>query len=184
MKIKIFGVVLEIKYSFLVLIIISFLSSIFRNYMYYYFACYLFIIFHELSHIFVASIFKCKLKKVEISICGMSANIELTKSKLKNIIIFLAGPLSNAILFIIFINNQFISKINIILAIINLIPIFPLDGYRIFREIGIKTNIFEYLIYFILLIIGLSLKNISIIIFIIYVILLKINNRRVDSFHC
>lgn len=184
MKLRLFGIIVEIKYSFIILLILNIISKTFRNYNHYYFACYLFILFHEFSHIFVASLFNCRLKKIEFSLCGMSANIMLNKNKLKNILIFLAGPLANIILFLIFHENGFISKINIVLGIINLLPIFPLDGYRILKELKVKTNKLEYILYIIIVLLGIILKNFSMIIFIVYIIILKINNRQTDGFQC
>ena len=59
---------------------------------------------------------------------------------IKWLLIFLAGPISNIILAIIFKNVTMVYTINLALAIINLIPIYPLDGYNIF-EIILKVLI-------------------------------------------
>ncbi|MBR1884467.1 MAG: hypothetical protein IJ809_06040 [Clostridia bacterium] len=184
MRIKIKGIVIELKYMLIVLIILTIISEKTRNFLYYYIACYMFVMFHEFSHILVASIFRYKCRRVELSICGMSANIELGKNIMKNVLIFLAGPMSNIILAIIFYNNQFIFSINVVLAVVNLLPIYPLDGYRIKKALGIKNQFVEYITYFLLFILFIITKNLSIIIFLVYIILLKISAFNNDKYHC
>ena len=116
-------------------IIIGFLCIIFkgiRNYFENYFICYLFIIFHELSHMLVASICGIKTSKITIRISGLSINLENNNCKnLKWLAMYLAGPVSNIILASIFKSVPMVCGINLALAIINLIPIEPLDGYNI-----------------------------------------------------
>ena len=175
MKFKIGKILIEIKISFIVFFFIYLFSKSFRNIFYYYFACYMFIMFHEFCHILTASLFKYELNKIEFSMCGMSANLNIDKNKLKNILVFFAGPISNIILAIIFCNNNFIFNINLVLAILNLIPIFPLDGYRIAKQLNLDTTKFEFIIYVIIVILSILFQNISFIIFIIYIVFLKNN---------
>ena len=175
MKFKIGKILIEIKISFIIFTFIYLFSISFRNIFYYYFACYMFIMFHEFSHILVASLFKYELKKIEFSICGMSANLNMSNHKLKNIFVFLAGPISNMILAILFCSNNFIFTINLVLLFVNLIPIFPLDGYRIVKQLNFNIKKIEIIIYIIILLLSLLLSNISFIMFIIYITFLKNN---------
>ena len=126
------------------IIIVGILCVIFkeiRNYFENYFVCYLFIIFHELSHMLVASICGIKTSKITIRISGLSINLENTKCQnLKWLAIYLAGPVSNIILASIFKNVSMVRGINLALAIINLIPISPLDGYNI---VGVLLKFFK-----------------------------------------
>ena len=108
------------------------------------------ILIHEISHIIVAKIFKIKLKNLRISIFGASLEIEKTKKNrnIKKILTYISGPISNLIVAILvkYININESEKINIIytnlsLCIFNLLPIIPLDGGNILREIlKIKLN--------------------------------------------
>lgn len=113
-----------------------------------------FALMHEISHIIVARILGYKLKVLKIMPIGFSiylkTNIEDYNKKilngsiynLKKIIISIAGPLSNIIIFLItLILNINISLkteiiyINAIIAIFNLLPIYPLDGAKIIKNI-------------------------------------------------
>lgn len=118
-------------------IILKELRSYFENY----FVCYLFIVFHELSHMFVASICGIKTRKISIRISGLSINLDKNTGKNgKWLAIYLAGPMSNIILASIFKNVPMVCGINLALAIINLIPIEPLDGHNI---MGVLLKIFN-----------------------------------------
>ena len=109
---------------------------------------------HELGHIIAGVILKMKLEKIEILPCGFSSsfkeNLMDYKYKLKNanllelkkIIIAIAGPILSVILAILFtyIDITYITKqdaiySNLLIAIFNLIPIYPLDGGRIIKGI-------------------------------------------------
>lgn len=108
------------------------------------------ILIHEIAHIMVAKIFKIKLKNLRVSIFGASLEIEkkIRNKKIKKILMYLAGPISNLILAILIqyanINEEEKIKIiytNLSLCIFNLLPIMPLDGGNILKEIlKIKLN--------------------------------------------
>lgn len=168
------------------LFIIGLLSIIFkgiRQYFENYFVCYLFIVFHEFSHMFIASIFGVKTKKLNIRISGLSISLnEKNRQGWKWICIFLIGPISNVILANIFKNVPLVYTINLALAIINIVPIYPLDGYNVFtvilRMIRLKNiekiqGIVQYIILLILGILGIYqfifFKNPSIILMSIYI---------------
>lgn len=193
MKIKTPYFTLEIEILFIITLLISIFSLNFRNYLSNYYICYLFILFHELSHMFVASIFGKEINQFKLSLSGVNISFKeeylnsMNIFKIKNILIYAAGPLSNILLSILFINNKMIFSINIFLAILNLLPIYPLDGYNILECIlniffnVEKCNIiidiiskFLFLLLFILAIFQLIiLKNPSILIFLIYIIILN-----------
>ncbi len=177
MRVKIKEFIIEIKYSFLIILIMNILSIKIRNIFKYYFACYMFIMFHEFSHIIVALIFNYTCSKIEFSMCGMCANIALKNKSKREIFIYLAGPLSNILFAFLFLNNNFIFKINLILALINLIPVFPLDGYRIFKLLNTNTKILENIMYVFILIYIVITKNFNLCVFFVYIIFLRLNVR-------
>lgn len=122
------------------------------------------ILIHELSHSYVAQKSNIVIKKITLFIFGGVAQLtrepEDPKTELK---VAVAGPISSIILAGVFFtismffrsagpyNNKitfelfrYLFMINLILAVFNLIPAFPLDGGRIFRAfIWMFTNNME-----------------------------------------
>ena len=109
---------------------------------------------HEIGHLLTGMLLGMKPKKLEIKPYGISIsfllkpndyNMKIGKSNLlgiKKILVALAGPLTNLILIILFYNakinifsNLKIIYSNILLIVFNLIPIYPLDGGRILKEV-------------------------------------------------
>ena len=197
-KIRIKNTTLEVEYLVIITIIISCISKAVRSYFLNYYICILFIVYHESSHIFVATILNRELKKITISISGLTAYFKYDykpknrKYYVKSIIIFLAGPISNLLMAVLFKNIKFIYEINMFLALLNLFPIYPLDGFNILKSIlylVFKNNqsivnyflrtlsLFFLIIYIaILLIIFICYKNVTSIIFASYILLINLKN--------
>ena len=126
----------------------------------------LFALIHELGHIIVGVILGFKPTKLEIMPYGISVgfkikcedyNKKIKKGNMlaiKKVIIALAGPLTNLILTIIFltvtinffgIERNLVIYSNILIGAFNLLPIYPLDGGRITKNIlhiiiGLKSS--------------------------------------------
>ena len=115
---------------------------------------FLWIILHELAHIFIAKKFGCTFNKINISIWGVKADFIdfdelLEKDKL---IVYLAGPVFNIFtgillfcLYYIFELNYLKSSItiNICLGSFNLLPAYPLDGARILEILLSKKFLYK-----------------------------------------
>lgn len=177
----------------------------------------LFAIIHELGHVLTGIILGFKPKNIEVLPIGISACFYMqcddynkkinyaNRFVLKKVIISCAGPITNFIIAIIFyffdfsifnISREFIIYTNLIIGIFNLIPIYPLDGGRIIKnilhiKIGLKksykyTKIIANLTIIILTIFSsmaiLYLKNISIVLILIYLWgIVIIQNKKYES---
>lgn len=157
----------------------------------------LFAFVHEIGHLLSGVILGLKVKSINIMPFGISINFEDYSNKylIKKIIIALAGPLVNLIIIILGLYNSWSEEIiysNILIGMFNLIPIYPLDGGRILKYItqlasGIKeAEILTYRVSNVLIIlltiissIGvLVLKNIGIVLILVYLWLLVIKENK------
>ena len=172
----------------------------------------IFALIHELAHLVAGILIKMKPEKLEIMPFGFSISFKINvyeyNKKIKNgnmlslkkIFVALAGPLINLLLmFIIFYLNinenmklQMIYA-NLILAVFNLLPVYPLDGGRIIKEIinirsGMKksycyinkiSNITMIILMVISSILLLYVHNIAILIILAYLGYLVIKQNRI-----
>ena len=174
----------------------------------------LFAIIHELGHMLVGILLGFKISSIELMPFGVSivfdVNYKNYNKKIKNgnlinlkkLLIVLAGPITNLIFVIIFIisdlnlfniENEIIVYANILICLFNLIPIYPLDGGRIIKNVlhivfGIKksyqyTNLISNIMIIVLTmtasILILFVKNIAILFIIIYLWILVIKQNKI-----
>lgn len=93
---------------------------------------------HEAAHIISAIILKIQFDRFKITLFGYNFNADLESIVLiKKILLFLSGPACNLLLYFIFKNTVHVkfADVNIFLAIINMIPIVPLDGGNICKAV-------------------------------------------------
>lgn len=164
-----------------------------------------FIILHEIAHLITGIILGFKPKEIFINIAGLSIefyNYSIINKDLAKGLILLAGPIFNIILIMIFytLNIEYVTKIkiiliNFILAIVNLLPILPLDGGKILkillkRRFGYKKSIiisekisktFLYILMIIYSIFVLKIKNIGIFIFLVYLYVLNNKENKLNA---
>jgi len=111
------------------------------------------IIFHELSHCLVARKFDLQIRGITLFIFGGVAEMEEEpKSAKAEFFMAIAGPLSSILLGFLFFGIYIYAResmwtepvtgvfsylwyINFLLAAFNLLPVFPLDGGRVFRSV-------------------------------------------------
>ena len=114
---------------------------------------FIFILLHELGHLVTGITIGLKVKKINIHISGLSVEFEnYGKQRNSNkIVVDIAGPLINiiALVIAIIIKQEEIAYINLLLAIVNLLPIYPLDGGQILRTLLRKRFTYKETINFI-----------------------------------
>ncbi len=107
-----------------------------------------FALIHELAHLVCGMLLGLKPKTLKIMPLGLciefKAELEDYSISIKKIIIAIAGPLTNLIIAVILycINNVNVSNIiycNLLIAIFNMLPVYPLDGGRILKDV-LKIN--------------------------------------------
>lgn len=111
----------------------------------------IFALIHEIAHIVVGIAYGLKPKTLKITPFGISIYFEKYKRNGKkilekqNIVIALAGPIINVVIAVIImflpsnifihISQENLILANLLLALFNLIPIYPLDGGRIIKSV-------------------------------------------------
>ena len=126
---------LRIDLKIIIFMIIFGITKQLRIYIIVMFFCFL----HELGHIIVGKILGLKIEKIEITPCGFSTAFSGTKKV--DIIVALAGPTVSFMLAILFryielepyIGSEEAVYSNLLILIFNLLPLYPLDGGRIFK---------------------------------------------------
>ncbi len=123
--------------SFFALIVLSIILGEFPKFALFWLA----VLLHELSHIIIAKFLGFNTRLLSIQALGMSCIIDGMEqaSLYKKIIITITGIVSNIFVFLLFnilkIDSVFVTyfmQCNLILAIFNLLPIYPLDGSKLF----------------------------------------------------
>ncbi len=173
----------------------------------------LFAFFHELGHLFAGILLGFKPQSLTINPLGLSINFRIKEDDynkkikngnvlaLKKLIIAASGPITNFLLVIIFsifeisffnISKELLIYSNLLIGLFNMIPIYPLDGGRILKNIlhivtGLKdtyhyvnfiSNVSVVILTVFSSIIILYLKNIAILFIIGYLWYLVIMENR------
>jgi len=112
----------------------------------------IFVLLHEIGHMIAGILLGFKPSSISIMAIGMSIDFNIdtyeynkrikkgNRLNLKKIIIALAGPATNLTIVLLSLilnteHTEVIVYVNLLLAIFNLIPIYPLDGGRIIKNI-------------------------------------------------
>ena len=136
----------KIGLSFLLLVVICFLfgqATLILNYL-------VALILHELAHLLVAANNGYSLKLIKLDIFGMAVELNEKIDDKDAFKINIAGPMCNLFICVLCLATYWLFPTsfyylntfcfcNLILAIFNLLPVYPLDGGKIFRGI-IKSD--------------------------------------------
>ncbi len=128
---------IKIHYSLVFLLILSLFTGSFFKIL----GIIISILIHEFSHYIFLRLFRVNVKNLELSIIGGILEINNKNiSLIKRLIINSAGVISNLIIILLIkiigvSNLNYLVYYNLFIVIFNLIPIIPLDGFRILNDL-------------------------------------------------
>lgn len=131
---------IEINLKLIFAIILFFIFNNLNTYLMFLF----FVIIHEMCHLIVGLMIGGKAEKMYISPLGVSLEIYSygKKNSLNKILFYLSGPLINFILAFIFFYTKIDMELklklvytNFAICFFNLLPIIPLDGGKVLKEV-------------------------------------------------
>lgn len=129
-----------ITYIFFILVILSGYISVLKDYL-------IIITIHEFGHVFFLFLFKRKIKRIELYPFGLIIKDDalINSNIFQEFLITIGGILSQVIFrycYLIPNNLVTLNSINNYIMFFNIIPIYPLDGYRIL--LSFTSYIFPY----------------------------------------
>lgn len=130
MEIKAGKTLIKIEYSFFILLSFAVLYGYEYSLNIIFFS-----ILHEIGHLTALLALKIKPKFICLNFFGIGLKYQNNLSERKEFIVIFFGPLVNLILFLILKDDS-----NLILFLINSIPVLPLDGGRMLKIIAPKSS--------------------------------------------
>lgn len=164
---------MKVNYSFIFLV----LFSLYIGYFKYLLIMLICLLIHEVAHIILIKLFKVKITKFSLSLCGGLLEIDNHEfdnlSIIKKVIIYSSGIIVNLLLYILF-NDSLFGKYNLILFLFNILPIYPLDGYNILKNLFKKVVVNNLSTISIVILLIISIYNYSLgLMLITFVLIIK-----------
>lgn len=97
-----------------------------------FFIAYLFVVMHELAHMIMALLLKVDIEEITLLPFGTTAKYKGKINIVNEFLIAIAGPIASYFFAFAYHNNIYL-KINLLILIFNLLPIYPLDGGRMIK---------------------------------------------------
>ncbi len=188
---------IRIHFLTLVFFFISFLTG----YAKYLFFVFLIVFIHEMGHVLFAKIFKRKISKIEILPFGGLTKIDsLISTNIYEDLLIAAGGIFVQLLFGLYLHwmnehftisastYEFLKNFNITIMAFNMLPICPLDGYKMLKlaseifipfKISFTTSVaVSFMVIGVLAVLKVSLikNNIFIFVFLVYMTIEEIKN--------
>lgn len=170
LRIKLFDIEVYIEFSFLLML--SFALLLGSNDI-----CYLLLFssLHELGHLLSLYLVGGKAKSLKLSYYGLALKYDSELNRYKETIVLISGPVVNLFCYLLFRDD-----INLLLLILNSLPIYPIDLGRIIRLYSYKlSKILSFIFVIILFVLSvyLLIKNhsISLLFITCYLIIYSIN---------
>lgn len=142
----------------------------------------LFSILHEMGHILTLFVFKSKPKRITVAYYGIGLKYSARLNFSRELVFLISGVMVN----LAFVILNWHREINLILLLINSMPIYPLDGGRALKLIlgevlsySVSNVIFKIIsavFLIILFALAIYIKSVSLALITIYVIIYSINS--------
>lgn len=123
MRIRVFDFYFVLEYSFLLMLSFGIIFGTQEIGL-----LLLFSSLHEMGHIIALIAVGGKIDRITLSFYGLALKYNCQLSNIKELIVIMLGPVVNLVFYIIFKDD-----INLILFVLNILPIYPLDGGRIIK---------------------------------------------------
>lgn len=161
---------ISIDYSFILVLSFCALISA-KNILY----MLLFSTIHELSHLLLLSLVGGRPDSLKFSFYGMALKYSCKLSRVRELAVIIAGPLANLLLYILLRDD-----VNLILFLLNIVPVYPLDGGRIldlfsYRVSSLFSKIFIVALVLVSLLLIVFYNSFSLLFITVYLIFYSVN---------
>ena len=167
---KLFGIKFTVEYSFLLMLSFGIILGAGDIP-----ALLLFSALHELGHLFMLIMCCGRADSLTLSFYGLALKYSSVLSRAKETLVLIAGPFVNLVLYLILKDD-----INLLLLVINMLPVYPIDFGRIIRlysyNLSKAAGIFSLIILVILsLYLLIFYKSFSLVFIVCYLMVYTIN---------